>query len=197
VIEEIRYQLSLYVPREIPKEDRPSAAVLIALYTHRDRLHVVLTKRTHRVEHHKGEISFPGGGRDEEDTDLVETALRESAEEIGLQRDHVDILGRIDDFITVSQFHVTPYVGAIDPRHSPYEWRPHVVEVAEVIEVPLSHLYEPSSLVLERRVLNGEVRHVEAYRYGEHRIWGATQRMLQQFLEVARGVREGPAATKA
>jgi 8-oxo-dGTP pyrophosphatase MutT (NUDIX family) len=187
VIEDIRYQLSLYVPKEVPREDRPSAAVLIPLYFNRDSLHVVLTKRTDRVEHHKGEISFPGGARDPDDRDLVETALRESAEEIGLLPQHVDVLGRVDDFITISQFHVTAYVGAIDPSQSPYLWRPAVHEVAEVLEVPLDHLYDPRNLSDDERVLNGQRRRVPAYQFGEHLIWGATQRILQNFLEVARG----------
>lgn len=197
VIEDIRYQLSLYVPKEIPREDRPSAAVLVPLYTHRDSLHVILTKRTDRVEHHKGEISFPGGGRDDDDRDLIETALRESAEEIGLLPDHVDILGRVDDFITISQFHVTAYVGAIDPRHSPYEWRPQVSEVAEVLEVPITHLYDPANLSDDERIFNGQRRRVAAYQFGEHLIWGATQRILQNFLEVSRAAFDAAARSGA
>jgi 8-oxo-dGTP pyrophosphatase MutT (NUDIX family) len=191
VIEDIRYQLSLYVPREISHDDRPSAAVLVPLYIHSDVLHVVLTKRTDRVEHHKGEVSFPGGGRDADDADLIETALRESAEEIGLQPGHVEVLGRVDDIITRSLFHVTAYVGAIDPRLSPYQWRPQVTEVAEVLEVPLSHLYDPANFVVGERFLNGQAQPTPSFRFGEHLIWGATQRILQNFLEVSRPVFDG------
>ncbi len=185
VIEMIRSRLAAYAAREVAREDRPAAAVLIPLYNYRGELHVVLTKRTDRVEHHKGEISFPGGARDPEDTDLVFTALRESHEEIGLLPEHVDVLGRIDDFVTVSGFHVTPYVGALDASVSPYLWRPQAAEVAEVLEVPLSHLLDPLNLVMQERVLNGRASLMEAYRFGEHLIWGATSRMLANFMRVA------------
>lgn len=186
VIDDIRGRLSLYAPRELPVEDHPLAAVLIPIYQVRDELHVVLTKRTDRVEHHKGEISFPGGARDAGDIDLMMTALRESHEEIGLDPKHVQVLGRIDHFVTVSQFHVTPYVGFIDPDSAPYVWRPQEHEVAEILEVPLLHLVHPASLVREsRRMPDGRIAEMDAYRWREHLVWGATARMLKNFIEVA------------
>jgi 8-oxo-dGTP pyrophosphatase MutT (NUDIX family) len=186
VIHVIRERLERYSFRELPAEGRPRAAVLIPLYEHAGELHVVLTKRTDRVEHHKGEVSFPGGARDPEDPDLVHTALRESEEEIGLDRGHVQVIGRVDDFVTISQFHVAAYVGAVEgPR--PYPWRPHAGEVAEVLEVPIRHLLEPSSYVRYHpfRRHSGETIAVEAYLFRDSVIWGATGRILQRFLEVA------------
>ncbi len=186
MIEDIRSRLSLYTPNKLASDDRPLAAVLIPIYRVRDELHIVLTKRTDRVEHHKGEISFPGGARDPEDIDLIATALRESHEEIGLQPRHVDVIGRVDDFITVSQFHVTPYVGVIDPDAAPYAWLPQEREVAEILEVPLPHLVDPANLIFEpRRMPDGRTSPMESYLWGEHRVWGATARMLRNFLEVA------------
>jgi 8-oxo-dGTP pyrophosphatase MutT (NUDIX family) len=186
MIEDIRRRLAAYSHNEVAVEDRPVAAVLIPVYTVGDALHIVLTKRTERVEHHKGEISFPGGARDPEDPDLIATALRESHEEIGLHPKHVEIIGRVDDFITVSQFHVTPYVGAIDSMSAPYRWLPQEREVAEILEIPIPHLLDPLNLILEeRRLFDGRVGLMESYVWGEHRVWGATARILKNFLDVA------------
>jgi 8-oxo-dGTP pyrophosphatase MutT (NUDIX family) len=184
VIESIRQRLATYQPVSIDRDGR-RAAVLIPLYMHRGELHVVLTKRTDRVQHHKGEISFPGGAVDKADADARVTALRESDEEIGLQRDHVRIIGRVDDIITISDFHVTALVGEIDPAQSPYAWRPQPSEVDQVLEVPLPHLLQPANLVEVPRLRNGEMVLMEAFRFGEHLIWGATARMLRNFLDVA------------
>jgi 8-oxo-dGTP pyrophosphatase MutT (NUDIX family) len=186
VIEDIRSRLSGYAHRELPTESRPRAAVLIPIYVHRDEHHIILTKRTDRVEHHKGEISFPGGARDPEDSDLLVTALRESHEEIGLDPRHVEVIGRVDDFITVSQFHVTPFVGVIEALVAPYPWQPQASEVAEILEIPVRHLLDPSNLVMEtRRLADGRIGPMESYKWGEHVVWGATARMLRNFLEVA------------
>jgi 8-oxo-dGTP pyrophosphatase MutT (NUDIX family) len=191
VIEDVRRRLAEYTPNLLPTEGRPLAAVLIALYFRDGEHHVILTKRTDRVEHHKGEISFPGGARDPEDEDLIATALRESWEEIGLRREHVEVIGRVDDFVTISQFHVTPYVGIIDPAASPYAWLPHDHEVAEVLEVPLSHLLDPENLLIEERLMqDGRVAAMESFAWREHLVWGATARMLKNFLEVALPARE-------
>jgi 8-oxo-dGTP pyrophosphatase MutT (NUDIX family) len=192
VIEDIRARLAVYEPSLLAREERPLAAVLIPIYMLRDEFHIILTKRTDRVEHHKGEISFPGGARDPGDGDLTATALRESDEEIGLRPEHVEIVGRVDDFITVSQFHVTPYVGVIDAATSPYVWVPQEREVAEILEVPLGHLLDPANLVLEQRTLaDGRTAVMESFRWREHRVWGATARMLKNFLEVARPEADG------
>jgi 8-oxo-dGTP pyrophosphatase MutT (NUDIX family) len=196
VIADIRARLSAYVHAALPVEERPRAAVLIPVYQLGDDLHIVLTKRTDRVEHHKGEISFPGGAHDPQDADLITTALRESYEEIGLHPKHVEVIGRLDDFITVSQFHVTPYVGVIDPLAAPYRWRPQEHEVAEVLEVPLPHLLDTVNLVRELRTFpDGRVSEMESFRWREHLVWGATARMLKNFLEVAvPAAGRGPAA---
>ncbi len=184
MIDDIRNRIASYAAREVPGEGKPEAAVLIPLYMRDDRLHVVLTKRTDHVEHHKGEISFPGGARDPGDEDISMTALRESHEEIGLDPRHVELLGRVDQLITISQFHVTAFVGALDPSVSPYPWRPQATEVAEVLEVPLDHLLDDSNVVMQDRTRDGVAMRMEAFQFGDHLIWGATARMLRNFLDV-------------
>jgi 8-oxo-dGTP pyrophosphatase MutT (NUDIX family) len=185
VIDEIAARLATYQPREIDEPARPRASVLIPLYRHRGELHVVLTRRSDEVEHHKGEISFPGGAYEATDSDLSFTALRECHEEIGVLPQHVRVLGRLDDVVTVSRFLVTVYVGALHDELSPYEWVTQPSEVAEVLEVPLLHLTERRNVIEVPRLRNGELVVSEAFQFGEHTIWGATARMLRNFLDVA------------
>jgi 8-oxo-dGTP pyrophosphatase MutT (NUDIX family) len=184
MIETIRLQLQAYTPRRIEPDGLPLAAVLVPLHEREGDLNVVFTKRTDRVQHHRGEISFPGGAMEPEDPDLAATALRECEEEIGLHPEHISLIGRLDDTVTVSSFHVSVYVGEIRRSHSPYTWQPHEHEVAEVLEVPLRHLLDESNLVEVPRQREGELVIMEGFRFGDHIIWGATGRMLRNFLDV-------------
>jgi len=184
VIEAIAARLAAYQPSVIePVGAR--AAVLLPLYQRDGELRVVLTKRSETVANHKGEISFPGGAVEEHDADSIATALREAEEEIGLAPGHVRIIGRLDDLITISDYHVTAHVGVIETTRSPYIWRPQAHEVAEVIEVPIAHLLDVANLIEFPVQRNGETVTREGYRFGEHVIWGATGRMLRNFLEAA------------
>jgi len=185
VIESIRARLASYAPQTLENEGRSRAAVLVPIYDLHGELHVIFTKRTDRVHSHKGEVSFPGGAMDATDPDLRFTALRESHEEIGLLPDHVSLIGQVDDIVTISDFHVTPYVGEVDPAMAPYAWNPHEVEVAEILEVPLSHLLDAANHVEVPRQRNGELVMQPGVQFGEHIIWGATWRMLDNFLNVA------------
>ena len=184
VIEALRSRMSAYSPRLLDTGFR-RAAVLIPVYELDGEAYVVFTKRTDRVDKHKGEISFPGGAQDRTDVDLTTTALRESAEEIGLLPEHVEVIGQVDDLVTVSDFHVSAYVGVIDPAVMPYQWRAQESEVAEIIEAPVSHLLDRANLVEVPRLRDGEMVLLEGFRFGEHVIWGATARMLRNFLDVA------------
>jgi 8-oxo-dGTP pyrophosphatase MutT (NUDIX family) len=149
---------------------------------------VLLTKRTDTVEHHKGQISFPGGGVDDDDIDLSATALRETWEEVGVDPEHVEIIGQLDEIVTISNFLVTPYVGVL--HRTPYVWIPSDIEVAEVLEPPIAALLEDATLVLEERFVDGEAYVAPAYHWNGHRIWGATARMLHEFLDLLRGAPE-------
>jgi 8-oxo-dGTP pyrophosphatase MutT (NUDIX family) len=184
VIDQIRHRLAAYTPRLLENEGRNRAAVLVPLYFDRGELHVVFTKRTDRVQSHRGEVSFPGGAMDATDPDLTFTALREAQEEVGLDPIHVSVIGQIDDIVTVSDFHVSAYVGEIDPATSPYGWLPAEAEVAEMIEAPLSHLRDPKNLIEVPRTRNGELVLQEGIRFGDHIIWGATFRMLRNFMDI-------------
>jgi 8-oxo-dGTP pyrophosphatase MutT (NUDIX family) len=185
VIDEIRDRLAGYAPLASVEPWRARAAVLLPLHQHSDDVFVVLTKRSDKVASHKGEISFPGGGMDATDVGLEFTALRESHEEIGLEPAHVKIIGRLDEIVTISNYHVTPYVGEIDPSVSPYEWRHQEFEVAEVLEVPLSHLLDPENAVEMPRMRDGQMVLQPGIQFGEHVVWGATYRILRNFLAVA------------
>jgi 8-oxo-dGTP pyrophosphatase MutT (NUDIX family) len=122
-MEEIRRRLAAYQPTTIEWDGKPRAAVLVPLHTHGELLHVVFTKRTDRVQHHRGEISFPGGAMDPEDRDLVATALREAEEEIGLPREAVELVGALPPTGTfVTSYKIHPFVGVIRPGH---EWEGH------------------------------------------------------------------------
>ena len=187
MIGNIRRSLAAYEPRLLPETGGKRAAVLVPLYSHQDRLHIVFTKRTDLVQSHKGEISFPGGARDPEDGDLVQTALRESEEEIGLKAEHIEVIGQLDDLVTISDFHVSVYVGALHSHPSPYVWLPQEAEVAEVLEVPLPHLRSADCLVEVPRQRNGVLEIMEGFQWGDHIIWGATGRMLRNFLDVTEG----------
>lgn len=159
--------------------DLVSAGVLLLLYVKDGEICVLLNRRTDRVEHHKGEISFPGGAQDLEDATILDTALREAYEEMGVNREDVEILCRLDQVSTRSRFAITPFVGTIPPS---YPFQASGIEVAEVLEVPLPVLLDPANWrEMVRAGENGGSREY-AYAYGEHVIWGATARILTQFL---------------
>ncbi len=180
-IGEIETILTSRERRVIEHSSFARAAVLVPLFKKEGGCHLLFTKRTDQVKHHKGEISFPGGMFDEEDRQLKKTALREAFEEIGLKEDDVQILGTLDDIVTVTEFIVTPFVGVFP---YPYSFDVSPIECAELIEVPLSTLLDPGCFG-EKEILHSEgKRIVEAYQYGQYSIWGATAKILRQFLEL-------------
>ena len=157
------------------------AAVLVPLVRKDGEWHVLVTKRTQKVEHHKGQISFPGGAWEPGDADLEATALRETYEEIGLSPQSVQLLGVLDDCPTITGFRITPFVGVIPPS---FDYRPNAGEVEAVIEVPLSFLQEPANMGREQREYQGRVYDLVFWRYGPYTIWGATARILKGFLDL-------------
>ncbi len=160
---------------------RPSA-VLLLLYPKDGEYCVMFNKRSEEVEFNKGDMCFPGGGKDPEDTDLVATAVRETHEEMGIRPQDVTILGELDDTVTMSGFFIHPFVGTIP---YPYQFKPSTIEVAEVVEIPVSALLDVRNLREEARVLpNGHLTANRSYAYGRHLIYGATARILGQFLDI-------------
>lgn len=185
--DDVRRLLAGYeaIPQE-PDPPLPPAGVLLILHERPNGPHIIFQKRTESVRDHKGQISFPGGATDPEDPSVLHTALRETHEEIGVHPEHIEVLGQLDDMVTVSNFLVTPYVGWLD--RFPYEWKFSDHEVAYLLEVPLDHLLDPKNLIPDRRVINGREYEFQSYQFGDDLIWGATARMLGNFLDILRGL---------
>lgn len=156
------------------------AAVLLPLFAEGGEYHVLLTKRTEHLNHHRGEISFPGGARHPGDADLRETALRETWEEVGIRPPDVDILGELDDFYSVYDYLVTPFVGVFP---SGYRLAVNRGEIERIITVPLSHLLRPEVFRTEDWSWKGRTHPVCFYTYGSDEIWGLTAAILKQFLD--------------
>jgi len=155
------------------------AAVLVPLVERSDGYTVLLTQRTAHLEHHAGQISFPGGRAEEGDASPVETALREAEEEIGLQRRHVvEIAGFLDLYQTVTGFLVTPVVGFVTP---PFDLALDEFEVAEAFEVPLEFILDPRHHEHRSLFYKGQQRRYYVIPYEDRFIWGATAAMLVNF----------------
>ena len=178
----IRAAVRAHTRRAIEPGGRRRAAVLLTLVPAPAEPHVLMTVRSQEVEHHKGEISFPGGVIDPGDAGPQAAALREAQEEVGIAPSDVDVLGPLDDVVTRSGFHVIPFVGVL--QRAPYPYRPSPKEVAEVLEVPLSHLLDVGNTrhyTVERQ---GEMVIMSEYTWDAHRVTGATALMLRGFLEL-------------
>ena len=180
--EVVRRALSASSKKAIADPSLTPAAVMVLLYVKNGEYHVLLNRRTNRVAHHKGEISFPGGSRDDGDETLLHTALRETREEMGILPHDVEVVGEMDDLATTrTRFLITPHVGVIP---YPYPLRPSEAEVAEVLEVPLSALMDGGALRDEVHVVDGRLVSALAYSYQGNLIYGATARVLSRLLEL-------------
>lgn len=157
------------------------AAVLVPLVDRPGGLTVLLTRRTAHLAHHAGQVSFPGGHIEPDDGGPVDTALRETEEEVGLDRRHVEVIGHLDTYVTRTGFVVTPVVGIV---HPPFSTTPDPHEVDEVFEVPLAFLMDPANHQKCSAEFEGTTRHFYAMPYGRHFIWGATAGMLINLYEV-------------
>jgi 8-oxo-dGTP pyrophosphatase MutT (NUDIX family) len=155
------------------------AGVLILLYPKDGRLRILLTLRTERVNHHRGQISLPGGEQHPGES-IEATALRETSEELGLDLGAVRVLGRLTPlYIPPSNYCIYPIVAHVA---SPLEFRPQPDEVAEVIEPPVDHLADPVNVLRETWQYGGQDHEVPFYGFEGHKIWGATAMVLAEFL---------------
>ena len=158
------------------------AGVLIPLLWRGHGMEMLLTRRTDTVLTHKGQISFPGGQREDRDVETVETALRESYEEIGLDPSRVTVLGTLDDvFTAVSSFVITPVVGLVDGDVDAL--RPAPDEVRSLLIVPVDRLLDPQVHTTETRSVGDQQYRIHYYTVGDDVIWGATGRIVYQFLK--------------
>ena len=164
-----------------PSADLTGAAVLVPIVDHSTGLTVLLTQRTAHLTDHAGQISFPGGRIEPTDEHPVAAALREAEEEVGLPASHVEIVGRLDTYVTGTGFEIVPVVGLV---RTPYPLRPDPFEVAEVFEVPLDFLIDPKHLQRGSREWQGTTRSFFALPYEDRYIWGATAGMLVNLAEV-------------
>lgn len=164
-----------------PPEGMRSAGVLVPLRAQGDKVTVVLARRTEQVPHHKGQICFPGGSRDPGDADLLETALREAEEELGILRGEAEILGTMDPVITVTGFCIQPYVAVISPTA---EFRLDAFEMAEAFEAPLPMFTEFERYRYAESTFRGERNRLYFFDYGPHTIWGATATILHRLAEL-------------
>ncbi len=172
-------QLSL--KQSDPKSDLPKAAVLIAL-TDEENPEVIYTLRSNKVSSHQGEVSFPGGMREESDTSLIMTALRESEEEIGLPQNCVKILGSLDTMVSRFNVSVTPFVGVIP---GDVELNTSSEEIEACFKVPLSFLLKDKRYRNDEVNRNGETFYMPAYKYSSYVIWGLTAMITVNFLNRA------------
>ena len=158
--------------QKISGENLRASAVLIPLFYNQGQYHVLLTERSEEVNFHKGQVCFPGGTREPSDSSLLQTALREAEEEIGLRAQDVEILGELDDSLTLtSNYVISPFVAFI-PHH--YAFKADGREIKEIFSVPLSFLMDEANFRQDSC----------EYEYDGHIVWGATARILKQFIDL-------------
>ena len=179
--QEISSKLSARKLRKINIDNVGRAAVLIPIWKEDESLSFLLTLRTKKVQTHKGQISFPGGMRNSTEEPLVQTALRETQEEIGISDNQIRILGQFDEYLSTTKLIVTPFVGRIEP---PLVIQKNPEEVEEVIKVPFSLFQKPELLRTEiRQRLNERVK-VYHYDFKGLDVWGLTAQIIRDFLKV-------------
>src|SRR5215471_10072358 len=182
-LEEVRGKLEQHARSSVaaPKSAR-RAGVLVPLFVKEKELWLLFTKRSDRVMTHKGQVSFPGGREEKGDEDLRATAVRETVEEVGLEREKILVLGALSPIVTVTNYYVEPFVAAIP---HPAALKPSAEEIAEIWEIPVSSLMAPTAV--ETRRLPDREESVLFYHYGAKTVWGATARILSELLGVLAG----------
>lgn len=163
------------------------AAVLFPIIVVKASPKVLLTRRTENVGTHKGQVSFPGGKRDAADQDPVETALRETREELGIQPESFEVLGRFHDYLSITEYRVCPIIAIC---HRELKLKPNPAEVASVLQIPLDFFLK--HLPREETHLRlGKQRTVYFYDYGDEVIWGLTASIIRDFCGFLSSLREG------
>lgn len=175
--------LGRFLPDNISSKLLRSAAVLVPVVVHKNHITILLTERAKHLRTHAGQVSFPGGAQENDDADLVATALRETHEEIGLTPEHIEIVGYLDPHITVSGFCVQPVVGIVTPG---FTLTLDHTEVAAAFEVPVELVLTPENYQRTLRPINGVTLPLYSVQYQQWIIWGATAAMLRHFAKKMR-----------
>jgi len=180
--EKLRQALASRQKMRLSGRGLTEAAVLVPIFCKDGEYHILFTRRSEQVPHHKGQISFPGGARSGDDPGLLDTALRESWEEIGLEAKDAEILGELDDTpTTTSSFNISPFVAFIP---CPYEFSLNRYEIDEIFSIPASALLNKANKKEGCYTFGNEVFVDYSYEYEGKVIWGATAQIVHQFLEV-------------
>lgn len=178
----LKNQMAHFPWKERIVEGARKAAVIVPLFFTSRGLELLFVQRSLDLNHHAGQISFPGGGKDPDDKSLQDTALRELKEEINLHPEKVEILGRLSDHFTyVSNYLITPYVGYLNSLDG---LEPDRSEITRFIQVPLNHLKNPQYKRQELWDWEGQKIKFSFYDYEDITIWGATGRILDEFLKI-------------
>lgn len=156
------------------------AAVLIPVIDHGNHATVLLTKRAERLKNHSGQVAFPGGRVDATDPSPEDTALRETEEEIGLDRSFIDVIGRMPDYLSSSGYRIAPVLSIVRPG---FLLTINADEVDDAFEVPLSFLMDPSNHGRDSRVWDNKERFFYTMPYGERNIWGVTAGIIRTVYE--------------
>ncbi|MGM0783345.1 MAG: CoA pyrophosphatase [Pseudomonadota bacterium] len=178
MLENLRERLQAHVPRRLALEGIPQAAVLLPIVAHPEPT-LLFTRRAAHLATHSGQVAFPGGKREPHDTDLLATALRESAEEIDLPPGRVELLGRLSDVMSLHGIRVTPYVGVIPPG---LPLKPDPAELDAIFEVPLAHFLDDRRHHTDVIPVNGRPHYVPSYHTAGEVIWGLSAMMLVELL---------------
>jgi len=189
-LDQLKHDLKALLSQGEPKriennvDTYTQASVLLPLFIKDGHYWLLLMRRANTVEYHKGEVSFPGGVVDEKDDNLESTAKRETFEEIGVREEDIEILGQLDDMTTItSRFIVHPFVGTVP---FPYEFNLNRSEVDHLIEVPLQFFLDPSQPRAFSINYEGETFKTPSFIYEGTVIWGATERILENFISLIR-----------
>ena len=176
-------QISEYAPLEVNNSDLRLAAVMLLICEIDQEDKLIFQSRSNYVRHHKGEISLPGGAKDPDDINLMTTALRETQEEIGVNADMVEIVGQLDDTETWTGYLIRPYIGMV-PNTEKIIFSLAEKEVIEILEIPINYLLSAESKGWKMVDNQGVPSLEEGYIWGEHFIWGATARIIRQFINI-------------
>jgi len=185
---ESQYRMAPALRLENSHDIYRNAAVMIMLYQKDGEWHLVLMRRPEYEGVHSNQVSLPGGIREDIDTDLGETALRETREELGIDDSSVQLLGKLSKLeIPVSGIEVTPFIGV---HHEIPVFNPDTSEVAYLIEVPIANLVLPANIRQEHRTILCKLVKVPYYQIGKEQVWGATAMILSEFLDLVRSLKE-------